>query len=79
MMSDMYERVARSDQGNTYGGLNLVRATKAVQTDGGSYEVGDYFLEMEDCFGGDYENYTGPLTAEQVRAFHVLFGTGVKS
>jgi hypothetical protein len=44
---------------NTYGGLDL------------HYINGVPVLRMGDCIGNDY---FGPLTAEQVEAFHTLCG-----
>ncbi len=50
--------VKDSPFGNTYGGLELKVGNN-----------GDYYLEMMDCYGPDH---FGPLTDEQVKAFHVL-------
>ncbi len=62
------KHVAGSEQGNTYGGLDLMQ----VETASKYRKVGDYYLCMGDCFGDDF---TGPLTEEQVKAFHILFET----
>lgn len=54
----MSEKEIRSSPfGNTYGGLSMVEID------------GELFLKMEDCFGPDY---FGPMTPEQVAAFHTL-------
>jgi hypothetical protein len=51
-------KVASSGQGNYYGALDLV-----VRDDG-------HYLRMQCCSGDDF---TGPLTTEQVEAFCTLF------
>jgi hypothetical protein len=51
-------RLKDSPFANTYGGLVLVVA-----------EDGQHYLEMQDCFG---PSYYGPLSTEQLAAFHVL-------
>lgn len=51
-----------SQYSNSYGGLSLVKDNN-----------GDYFLEMEDCFGPEY---FGPLTDDQHAAFYRLCDVG---
>jgi hypothetical protein len=51
-------KIKESPFTNTYGSLNLVRG-----------ESGNFYLEMEDALGNDLY---GPLTDEQVKAFHLL-------
>ena len=50
--------IAISPFSNTYGGLNLVEGSD-----------GNRYLQMDDCCGPDC---FGPLTDEQVKAFHTL-------
>jgi hypothetical protein len=57
-MSNEFFLISQSPFVNTYGGLALV-----------NNEAGELFLRMQDCFGHDV---FGPLTEEQVKAFHVL-------
>ena len=54
------QRVLTSPFSNTYGGLSLNKN-----------EDGDYYLQMDDCFGPDYY---GPLTQDEVIAYHTLCG-----
>lgn len=52
------ETLAQSGQSNYYGGLSLVTRD------------GEFYLCMGDCSGDDF---TGPLTMQQVEAFCTLF------
>jgi hypothetical protein len=51
-------KIKQSPFTNTYGSLNLVKG-----------DDGNFYLEMEDPQGDDLY---GPLTDEQVEAFHLL-------
>ncbi|MPQ69478.1 hypothetical protein [Pseudomonas sp. MWU12-2323] len=57
--------IASSPFSNTYGGLKLFKGSD-----------GQNNLEMEDCRG---PTYWGPLSREQVKAFHVLSAAPIHS
>lgn len=50
--------ISSSPFSNTYGALKLFKGSD-----------GQHYLEMDDCRG---PTYWGPLSTEQVKAFHVL-------
>lgn len=58
-MNDVYVTVKCSQYGNTYGSLKMIHNETS----------GEYFLQMDDCFGPDF---FGPLTEDQKLAFEVL-------
>ncbi len=63
-----YEKVESAE----LAGLFLVRVA-APEHDWETHKEGDFYMLM--CWDDYGDDFTGPLTAEQVVAFHTLFET----